>query len=120
VVVDNQSKPPVLEKTGSRYLYDELQAADITRRFVAPFNAPPHLHHGWNRHWSVGHWKTAPHKHRRLERGRTQNTNAAIAEIVYTTVKFLRQRTIGLNRQQAPCMNFQHLRETLMLTPFLI
>jgi len=78
------------------------------------------LHKRRNRDRNIRHREIATHKHVSLEGARTKDANAAVAEIVNATVKFLWQRTRRLTRQQTPCMHFQHLRETLMLASFSI
>jgi len=82
--------------------------------------SPFDLHKRGNRNRSVGHRETAAYEHCSLEGKRTQDANAAVAQIVNATVKFLWQGTWRLTRQQTPGMHLEHLRETLMLAPFLI
>lgn len=82
--------------------------------------SPSHLHERGNRNRSIGHGDIAAHERVSLERTRTEDANAAVAQIVNTTFKFLWQGTRRLARPQASGMHFEHLGKTLVLAPFLI
>lgn len=100
----------------------KLQAADVARRFVSALDRPSHLQECGNRDRSFENWKIAAHEGVRRERIRTENTNAAVAEIMNAAVKllFLGQGVRRLTRWQAPCVHLEHLRETLVLASFSI
>jgi hypothetical protein len=87
---------------------------------VAALGSPSHLHERGNRDRNIRHREIAAHERISLEGTRTKDANAAVAQIVKATVKFLWQGTRRLTRQQTPCMHFKHLRETLMLASFSI
>src|ERR1022692_654485 len=101
-------------------LDDELQAADVAWLFASPLDRPSHLHQCGNRDGNIGSRECTAQEQRSLEWGRTQDTNAAIAEIVNAAVKFLRQRAWGLTREQASPTDSDYLREALMLASFAI
>ena len=103
-----------------RQLENELKAVDVARRFVPALGSPSHLHERGNRNRSIGHREIAAHERVRLEGTRTKDANAAVANIVNATIKFLWPGTRRRTRYQTPCMHFKHLRETLMLASFSI
>jgi hypothetical protein len=103
-----------------RQLENELKAADVARRLVPALGSPSHLHERGNRNRSIGHREIAAHERVRMEGTRTKDANAAVANIVNATVKFLWQTTCRRTRDQTPCMHFKHLREALVLASFSI
>lgn len=104
-------------------LDDELKAADITRGFLSAFDRPPYLHERGNRNRRIEYLEIAAHKRGGLEGARTENAHAAVAQIVKATVKLFRSLGLGTRARtgsQTACVHFEHLRKTLMLTPFTI
>jgi hypothetical protein len=72
-----------------RPLENELKAADVARRFVPALGSPSHLHERGNRNRSIGHREIATYERLSLERTRTKDANAAVANIVNATIKLL-------------------------------
>ncbi|HUE53451.1 MAG TPA: hypothetical protein VMO80_14000, partial [Terriglobales bacterium] len=67
----------------------ELKATDVARSFVPALGSPSHLHERGNRNRNIGHGEIAAHERVSLEGTRTKDANAAVANIVNATVKFL-------------------------------
>jgi hypothetical protein len=91
LVVAHRRTPNMQAKAGfrRRQLDKELKATDVARRFVPPLGSPSHLHERGNRNRNIGHREIAAHERVRLEGTRTKDANAAVANIVNATIKFL-------------------------------
>lgn len=104
-------------------LNDEFEAADVTGRFLSPFDRPTDLHEGGNRNRRVEYLEIAANERGGLERAGTKNADTAVAQIVQPTVKFLGALGLGTRRwpgSETSCMHFEHLRKPHVLTPFTI
>ena len=78
--------------------------------------SPAHLHQRRNQNRNIHHREIATQQHGNLKWNGTEDTNAAIAEIVNATIELLGQGSGCLTRQHASGMHLEHLRETRMLT----
>ena len=85
---------------------------------MSALDSPSHLQEGGNRNRGIEHRQIAAQESVRLKRTLAEDANAAVAEIVKATFKFLWRGARCLTRQQSPCMHFKHLRVTLMLASF--
>jgi hypothetical protein len=101
-------------------LNDELKAADVAWRFASAAGSPSYLQERGNRNRNIGYREFTAQEQGRLKGTRANDANAAIAQIVNATVKFLWRSARLLTRQQTPRMYFERLRETRILASFSI
>lgn len=79
-------------------LGNELKAADVAGRFLSVLGGPSHLHECGNRNRRVHCMEATANKRVCLQGARTDNTNAAIAQVVNTAIEFFWNATCRLAR----------------------
>lgn len=102
-------------------LCHELKAAYVIGRLLALLDAPSHLHKRGHRYGGIRNRKVATDEHGGLQGKRTQDTNAAVTQIMDATVKLLRSEArCRIRRKQAARVHIKHLWKARKLTPLAI